>query len=186
MRLPVILLIHITLKLRNSLIFQVLWIKSVLCLVMVCFFFSIFFFFQFCYLCQRSCINNLITHNLVSLLNPIFYEATVAFMGKKYEWRGALFLLICAWPHCYNLTKIICIWLKKGFGILYHKPGLFSNWSNFVLEGAQISQCENAETKVDGGSFKYFRVELKSSVSIEVTDKKGTALLLSLLHASSW
>lgn len=44
-------------------------------------------------------------------------------------------------------------------------------------EGAQISQCENADTDVDGGSFKYFRVQVKSSVTIEVQDKQGQSFL---------
>lgn len=46
-------------------------------------------------------------------------------------------------------------------------------------EGAQINTCENAETEVEGGSFKYFRVILKSNVqrvSVEVIDKQGKTI----------
>ena len=53
---------------------------------------------------------------------------------------------------------------------------MFFEHSFKCLEGAQISTCENADTAVEGGSFKYFRVPLKSSVrgvSVEVIDKKG-------------
>lgn len=49
----------------------------------------------------------------------------------------------------------------------------------FVAEGAQISQCESAETYVDGGSFKYFRGSFSTGttgVTIEVEDIQGTFL----------
>lgn len=52
------------------------------------------------------------------------------------------------------------------------------------IEGAQINTCENAETEVEGGSFKYFRVNLKPNVqrvSVEVIDKQGNNLLSNLL-----
>ena len=48
-----------------------------------------------------------------------------------------------------------------------------------ILEGAQISQCESAETYVDGGSFKYFRSSFNaatSRVTIEIVDRKGGLL----------
>lgn len=70
----------------------------------------------------------------------------------------------------------------------YFKINGFNDLSSFVDqissrscdEGAQIGSCENADTVVDGGSFKYFRVELKKDVrrvSVEVTDIKGKSYL---------
>jgi len=56
-------------------------------------------------------------------------------------------------------------------------PLLFKHLGNFdLLEGAQISTCENAITAVEGGSFKYFRVVMNSNVqrvSVEVIDISG-------------
>ena len=39
-----------------------------------------------------------------------------------------------------------------------------------------MNTCENAATEVEGGSFKYFRINLKSTVrrvSVEVIDLQG-------------
>lgn len=55
--------------------------------------------------------------------------------------------------------------------MIYH---LFSLYLH--IEGASVSACDDTISKVDGGSFLYFRTEFVSvtgGISVEVRDTKG-------------
>ena len=56
------------------------------------------------------------------------------------------------------------------------KTSVFVVQFTIFLEGAQISKCEDADSNVDGGSFKYFRIKLTSNVqrvAVEIKDIQG-------------
>ena len=59
----------------------------------------------------------------------------------------------------------------------------------YFSEGAQVSECDSANTVVEGGSFKYFRGKFETSakkVTIEVIDIRGIFLIVVIWFAAQF